>query len=84
MQKLISRLNELSPLSQFAINLGVGVMFLFYIIGLIALLMAPYVENYFAAIALFHGSREAALASLASGVCAGLIGDIMLRRNEEK
>lgn len=77
--KLLCRLRkELHPVSLLAIKLGIAQMICFYIVGITSRFTAPYVPNYFGAMALFRGCLEAAPASLASGVCAGLIGDLML------
>ena len=74
--KEFSKLSEMSILS---FKLGAGMMVCFYIVGFISLLSAPYVNNYFNALALFRGCMEAAPASLAVGVIAGLLGDVILR-----
>ena len=78
-RELPEKFSQLSEMSVFAFKLGAGMMFCFYIIGFISLLSAPYVSNYFNAMALFRGCMEAAPASLAAGVAAGLLGDMMLR-----
>lgn len=78
-RKLLGRLREeLHPVSLLAIRLGIALMSSFYIVGIVSRFSAPYVPNYFGAMAIFRGCLEAAPASLASGVCAGLLGDLML------
>jgi len=71
--------SQLSEMSIFSFKLGAGMMVCFYIVGFISLLSAPYSYNYFNAMALFRGCMEAAPASLAVGVIAGLLGDMVLR-----
>ena len=78
-RKLPGQFAELSDLSVLAFKLGAGMMLCFYIVGFVSYLSAPYVLNYSNAMALFRGCLEAAPASLAVGVCAGLLGDLMLR-----
>ena len=75
----IEKFNQLSGMSIISFKLGAGMMICFYIVGFVSLLTAPYWENYFNAVALYHGCMEAAPASLAVGVIAGLLGDMMLR-----
>ena len=77
--KLSERYQEFSALSKLSFKLGAGMMLCFYIVGFASLLSAPHVSNHANAIALFHGCLEAAPAAFAAGVCAGLIGDLMLR-----
>jgi len=74
----------LSDLSFLAFELGAGMMLCFYIVGLVAYLYAPYAPCYFSAMALHRGCLEAAPASLAAGVCAGLLGDLMLKFGNRK
>jgi len=78
-RKLPDMFGKLSGMSIFAFKLGAGMMLCFYIVGFISLLSAPYVLNFSNAVALYYACMEAAPASLAAGVCAGLLGDIMLK-----
>ena len=78
--KLSDWLRELNPYSKLSIKLGAALMGMFYIVGIISWFSAPHVPNYFGALALFRGCLEAAPASLAAGVCAALLGDMMLKR----
>ena len=71
--------SELPKMSILSFKLGAGMMVCFYIVGFVSLLSAPYVNNYFNAMALFRGCMEAAPASLAVGVIAGLLGDMILK-----
>lgn len=73
------KFSQLSEMSILSFKLGAGMMICFYIVGFISLLSAPYSYNYFNAMALFRGCMEAAPASLAVGVIAGLLGDMVLR-----
>jgi hypothetical protein len=52
----------------------------FYITALAAWIIAPTAKDYWAAVSICGGCLEAAPASLAASVCAGLIGDLMLRK----
>jgi len=70
---------QLSDLSIMSFKLGAGMMLCFYIVGFASLLSAPYVRNFSGAIALYYACLQSAPASLAAGVCAGLLGDMMLR-----
>lgn len=76
---LPEKFEQFSAMSILSFKLGAGMMLCFYIIAFASLASAPYAENYFNAIALFYGALEAAPASLAAGVAAGLIGDLMLK-----
>ena len=78
--KLLERLRALNPCSKLSIKLGAALMGMFYIVGIVSWYSAPYVPNYFGAMALFRGCLEAGPACLAAGVCAGLLGDMMLKR----
>jgi len=78
-RELPSKLEQLHDLSILSFKLGAGMMLCFYIVGFVSLLSAPYVSNFSNAIALYYGCLEAAPASLAAGVCAGILGDMMLR-----
>lgn len=80
-RKLRTRLGELADFSKISIKLGVSFMVCFYIVAIVAYLIAPHAANYFNAMAVYRGSLEAAPACLASGVCAGLLGDLMLKSN---
>ncbi len=80
--KFLGLFRELGPYPKLAIQLGAGMMLVFYIVGVISLLSAPYVPNYFHAVTLYRGCMEAAPASFAAGVCAGLLGDLMLGRQD--
>lgn len=75
---------KLHPLSHLSVKLGIALMLLFYIVGFVSRLSAPYVPNYFNAIYLFRGCMEAAPACLAAGVCAALLGDMMMSGGKDK
>ncbi|MCL2578958.1 MAG: hypothetical protein FWE32_02885 [Oscillospiraceae bacterium] len=83
-QKLPNCLGQFSALSRLSFKLGAGMMVCFYIVGYVSLLTAPYHANYGRAVALFYGCLEAAPASLAAGVIAGVLGDLMLRFGGKK
>ena len=78
-RETVKDFSQLSEMSIISFKLGAGMMICFYIVGFISLLRAPYSYSYFNAMALFRGCMEAAPASLAVGVIAGLLGDILLR-----
>ena len=78
-RKVPDKFSQLSELSILSFELGAGMMLCFYIVGFVSLLSAPYVNNFSGAVALYYACLEAAPASLAAGVCAGLLGDMMLR-----
>lgn len=77
LKKMLRRLGKLNKVSKLSIWLGFYLMICFYIVAITAYLIAPY-ANYFRAMTLYRGGLEAAPASLAVGVCAGLLGDLML------
>ncbi len=79
MRFLRKELARLRPLSRLAIKLGAATMLAFYIVGFVSRLSAHAAADYFRAMALYRGCMEAAPASLAAGVCAALLGDLMLR-----
>lgn len=79
---LIKRLRRMGPYPKLAFQLGAALMLMFYIVGFASYLSAPCVPNYFNAMTLYRGCMEAAPASLAAGVCGGLLGDLMLRRGD--
>lgn len=83
-RSLLEPFQKLGPYSRLAIRLGSALMGIYYIVGIASRLSAPYVPNYHNAIALFHGCLEAAPASFAVGVCAGLLGDLMLRHGRKR
>jgi len=78
-RELRERFSQLSKMSIISFKLGAGMMVCFYIVGFISLWRAPYSYNFFNAMALFRACMEAAPASLAVGVVAGLLGDMMLK-----
>lgn len=82
LREIKKRFRELGPYPRLAIKLGAGLMLVFYIVGFVSWLTAPYVPNYFNAMALYRGCMEAGPACLAAGVCGGLLGDMMLRRGD--
>lgn len=79
LKSLIQKLRKIHRLSKVAVLLGVTLMTCFYIIAAIALRVAPKTEDYFYVLSIYHGALQAAPACLAVGVCAGLLGDLMLR-----
>ncbi len=80
MRFLRKELAKLQPVSRLAIELGAATMLAFYIVGFVSRLSAPVTANYINAITLYRGCMEAAPASFAAGVCAALLGDLMLRK----
>lgn len=76
---LLKKLTGLHRLSKISVKLGLTMMVFFYIVAALSRLLAPHVPDYFYAMAVHYASLEAAPASLAVGVCAGLLGDLMLR-----
>lgn len=78
-RKALTRFRRMHGMTRLAIGLGAATMLCFYITAVFALVIAPYVD-YANAMTIHRGCLEAAPASLASGVCAGLIGDVILSR----
>lgn len=83
-QAIIRALRGLHKLSRIAVEIGAAWMSGMYVVACIARLMAPYATNYFYAMSVYRGALEAAPACLAVGVCAGLIGDLMLHEGRPK
>lgn len=83
MRYLIEKLKEVNWYSRLAVKLGALMMASFYIVGAVAYIIAPHVPNYLGAMGVFHGSIEAAPASLASGICAAVICDLAYRDNSK-
>ena len=81
--KLLKRprkwLSGLHRYSRFSFRLGFGVMICLYIVALFALWISPDAASYFRAMAVYRGALEAAPASLAAGIGAGLLFDLMYR-----
>lgn len=78
MRNLLQKAKELNAYSKMAVKMGALMMLCFYIVGFAAYIIAPHAPNYFGAISVFHGSMEAAPASLVSGICAAVLCDIAL------
>lgn len=76
---VMKALRSLHPLSKTAILIGATWMSGMYILAAAAYRLAPFVDDYLYALSVHRGALEAAPACLAVGVCAGLIGDLMLR-----
>ena len=74
---LSDKFKGLTPYSHFAIKLGFYIMGCFYVVAAVAKYIAPLVPNYINAMIIYRGALEAAPASLASGVCAGLLCDLI-------
>jgi hypothetical protein len=79
-KKLLERFHRLHPVAQIAILLGFLTMLCFYITAAFAYIIAPQVD-YANAMTVHRGCLEAAPASLAAGVCAGLLGDLILSKH---
>lgn len=84
MKKLINRLKEANGFSKLAVKLGALMMSSFYITGIIAYIIAPDVPNYFGAMNVFRGCMEAAPASLASGICAAVVSELVYRSKSKE
>ena len=69
------------PLSGWAAGIGLMTMIAFYMTAGFAGLIARH-GDYLRAMAVQAGCIEAAPASLAAGVCAALLGDMMLHRGQ--
>lgn len=76
------KLLNIHKYSKVAIKLGLTMMFFFYILAIVALWMSRDTEKYMYLMSVYRGCLEAAPACLAVGVCAGLLGDLMLRSNK--
>lgn len=81
---LFKRLRKLHRLSKIAIFLGGSLTAFLYIIAGFAYWIAPGAADYLYAISIHYGAMEAAPAGIAVGVCAGLLGDLMLRRGSDE
>ncbi|MDL2233615.1 hypothetical protein LJC63_08590 [Ruminococcaceae bacterium OttesenSCG-928-L11] len=81
--RLRKKVDGLHIVSKYAISIGALTMIAFYITAGFARLIAPHVD-YFIAMNICYGCLEAAPASLVAGVCAGLLGDLMLSRHTDK
>lgn len=62
------------------IQIGAGLMALFYILAVFALYIAPYSTYYHRAMTVYRGALEAAPACLVVGVCAAVICDLMYKQ----
>ena len=80
MKMILERFKSMHDMCRLAFSIGALTMLALYITAVFAYYIAPYVD-FASARLVFHGCLEAAPASLASGVCAGVLGDIMLSRN---
>lgn len=78
--RLLKKLQGLHTLSKIAIKLGAVLAGAMYVVALVAWLYAPHATDYLYVLAMQRGALEAAPACLAVGICAGLLGDLMLRR----
>lgn len=79
MRKLFEQFKTVGEYPKTAVRMGAIMMLCFYITAAAAYVIAPYVPNYFGAMAMFRGSMEAAPASLVSGICAAVLCDLELR-----
>jgi hypothetical protein len=82
-KKLLARYRRLHTAAQTAMLLGFLTMICFYITAAFAYFIAPQVE-YSNAMTVYRGCLEAAPASLAAGVCAGFLGDLILSKHGGK
>lgn len=80
--ELLKKLQGLHKLSKLSVRLGAALTGLLYVAALLAWLYAPHASDYLYAMSVCRGALEAAPACFAVGVCAGLIGDLMLRRSD--
>ncbi|GHU81169.1 hypothetical protein FACS1894191_7820 [Clostridia bacterium] len=80
LKKILSRFKKLHSMSKTAIWTGLLTMAGCYITAGFALIIAPH-TNYINAMTIYRGCLEAAPASLAACVCAGLLGDLMLPKS---
>jgi hypothetical protein len=76
-KEFLGMFRKLSAYSKMCFRLGFYLMLCFYIVAVASYFAAPYVANYFRAMAVFIGCLEAAPASLAAGVCAGFLCDMI-------
>lgn len=82
-QELKENIKNMEALSIFSCKLGAALMICFYITALTAGLIAPY-GDYQVAMFIRQGCLEAAPTCLAAGICAGLIGDMIMANKKEK
>lgn len=79
--RLIKLFRSLHPLAKTAMLLGLTMMTFFFVLAAACRLLAPVCKDYFFALSVSSAALEAAPASLAVGVCSGLLGDLMLRKH---
>lgn len=79
MRKLFEKARTVGEYPKVAVKLGAIMMLCYYIVGMVAYIIAPYAPNYLGAMGVFRGSLEAAPASLVSGICAAVLCDLELR-----
>lgn len=77
---LLKKLHGLHKLSKISIRLGLALACTMYVVALLAWLYTPHAGDYLYVLSVQRGALEAAPACLAVGVCAGLLGDLMLRK----
>lgn len=85
MKQLNKRVRNISGYAKICVKMGAIMMLCFYIAGAVAYILAPQAPNYFGAIGAFRACMEAAPASLASGICAAVICDLLAapRKSDE-
>lgn len=82
-KELVQNISNMERISTTSFKLGITAMVCFYIIAIASKLLAPF-GNYLAAMSLARGCLEAAPACLASGVCAGLLCDLILSQTKKE
>jgi len=81
LKELPKFLREMAPFSKWVIRVGLLMMVLCYLLGAVCYQIAPDARDFSAVMAMAEGFCEAAPACLASGVCAGLLCDLIIKKD---
>lgn len=84
MRDLFNEIKKISPFSKNVFQLGISLMIGYYIIALLANILRPYAENPLELSAVMNGCLEAAPAVLVVTVVAGLLCDIIIKKDIQK
>lgn len=84
MKLFYRQLCRIHPFGLAVIEAGFFMMLAYFFCAQFALYLAPQAQSYLSMLALRRALLDAAPASFAAGVAAGLICDLVLRENEDK
>lgn len=82
-RQIVKMAKNMCGYSRICIKMGAIMMLCFYITALTAYIIAPYVPNYHGAMSALRGCMEAAPASLAAGLIAAVICDLIVASQKE-